>query len=150
MGSVAPLEIVFQEQSYSSLHSRQSLAWDHFRGDINNPCGNTADPCGVIADPCGVIADPCGVIVIPVALSRSLRRCRSLRDSLNIVKHHKTHTKTSCYIVIHHKTSWTTSKTSWTINETSWNTFKTLWNIMKHSPFDVTISAIDLEMDVAI
>ena len=35
----AHLEFVFQEQSYSSLHSGWSLAWDHFRGDINDPCG---------------------------------------------------------------------------------------------------------------
>ena len=45
---MAPLEFVFQEQSYSHLHSGQSLAWDHFLGDI-------ADPCSVIADFCGVI-----------------------------------------------------------------------------------------------
>ena len=32
-----PLEIVFQEQSYSSLHSGQSTAWDRFRGIIANP-----------------------------------------------------------------------------------------------------------------
>ena len=55
---LAPSEIVFQEQSYSSLHSRWSLAWDHFRGDIDNICG-------VIADFCGVITDPCGVVTIP-------------------------------------------------------------------------------------
>ena len=51
---LAPLEIVFQEQSYSSLHSGRGLAWDHFRGDIDDPCGIIADFCGVIADPCGV------------------------------------------------------------------------------------------------
>ena len=62
----APLEFVFQEQSYSSLHSGQSLAWDHFRGNID--------------DPCGVIADPCGVIAIPEVIGRMLR------DSLNIIK----------------------------------------------------------------
>ena len=55
-----PLEIVFQEQSYSSLHSGQSLAWDHFRGDINNPCGVIADPYRVITDPCGVVTIPEG------------------------------------------------------------------------------------------
>ena len=52
----APLEIIFQEQSYSSLHSRQSFAWDHFRGDIANPCSVSVDFCAVIADRCGVIA----------------------------------------------------------------------------------------------
>ena len=45
-----PLEFFFQEQSYSSLHSGQSLAWDHVRGDIDDPCGAIADFCGVIAD----------------------------------------------------------------------------------------------------
>ena len=57
-----PLELVFQEQSYSGLHSGQSLAWGHFRGDID-------DPCSVIADFCVVIADPCGIVVIPEAIS---------------------------------------------------------------------------------
>ena len=54
----SPLEFFFQEQSYSSLHSGQSLAWDHVRGD----------PCGAIADFYGVIADPCGVVVIHEAI----------------------------------------------------------------------------------
>ena len=44
-----PLEIVFQEQSYSSLHLRRSLAWDHFCGDIDDPCGIIANFCGGIA-----------------------------------------------------------------------------------------------------
>ena len=52
------LEFVFQEQSYSSQHSGWSLAWDHVRGDID-------DPCGIIADFYGVIADPCGIVAIP-------------------------------------------------------------------------------------
>ena len=51
----SPLEVVFQEQSYSSLHSGRSLAWDHFRGDIINPFGVIADPCSIIADPCGIV-----------------------------------------------------------------------------------------------
>ena len=54
----ALLEFVFQEQSYSSLYSGWSLAWDHFRGDIDDPCGVIAHFCGVIADPCRVITDP--------------------------------------------------------------------------------------------
>ena len=62
------LEIVFQEQSYSSLYSGRSLAWDHFRGDIEDPCGVIADFCVVIANFCGVIADPCGVAAIPEAI----------------------------------------------------------------------------------
>ena len=65
---VSPLEFVFQEQSYSSLNSGRSLAWDHFRGDIKDPCGAIADPCGAIADFCGVIADPCGAVSIPEAI----------------------------------------------------------------------------------
>ena len=77
------LEFFFQEQSYSSLHSGWSLAWDHIRGDIDDPCGTIADICGVIADFCGVIADPCGVVAIPEAIgtatsaiARSYRRYR--------------------------------------------------------------------------
>ena len=54
----APLEFFFQEQSYSSLHSGRSLAWDHIRGVIDDHCGTIADFCGVIADPCGVVAIP--------------------------------------------------------------------------------------------
>ena len=38
-----PLKFFFQEQSYSRLHSGQSLAWDHVRGDIDDPCGAIAD-----------------------------------------------------------------------------------------------------------
>ena len=54
----APLEFFLQEQSYSSLHSGRSLAWDHVRGDIDDPCGTIADFCVVIADPGGVVAIP--------------------------------------------------------------------------------------------
>ena len=54
--SHTPLEFFFQEQSYSSLHSGRSLAWDHVHGDIDDPCGAIADFCGVIADLCGVVA----------------------------------------------------------------------------------------------
>ena len=46
----SPLEFVFQEQSYSSLHSGRSLAWDHVFGDIDDPCGVIANFCGAIAD----------------------------------------------------------------------------------------------------
>ena len=55
-GESPPSEIVFQEQSYSSLHSGRSLAWDHLRGDIDDPCDVLVDFCGVIADPCCVVA----------------------------------------------------------------------------------------------
>ena len=78
----APLEFVFQEQSYSSLYSGRSSTWDHVLGDIDDPCGVIVDFCGVIAnfygvianfcgiiaDFCGVIADPCGVVAIPEAI----------------------------------------------------------------------------------
>ena len=60
-----PLEFFFQEQSNSSLHSGWSLAWDHVRGDID-------DPCGAIANFCGVIADPCGVVVISEVIGDSV------------------------------------------------------------------------------
>ena len=68
-----PLEFFFPEQSYSSLHSGWSLAWDHVRGDIN-------DPCGAIVDFCRVIADPCSVVPIPEAIgSRAVAdRCATL------------------------------------------------------------------------
>ena len=85
-----PLEFVFQEQSYSSLHSGRSLSWDHVCGDIDDFCGVIADFCGVIADFCGVIADFCGVIADPcgvVAIPEAIGGRRSLRDSLNIIKH---------------------------------------------------------------
>ena len=61
-----PLEFFFQEQSYSSLHSGQSLACNHVRDD----------PCGAIADFCGVIADPCGIVTIHEVIGG--RRCNSL------------------------------------------------------------------------
>ena len=40
----AGLEFVFQEQSYSSLHSGRSLACDHFRGNIDDPCDGGTVP----------------------------------------------------------------------------------------------------------
>ena len=39
---------------------------------------------GVVADFCGVVADPGGAFAIG---GRAMRRRRSLRDSLNIIKH---------------------------------------------------------------
>ena len=90
------LEFLFQEQSYSSLHSGRSLACDHFRCDID-------DPCGVIADFCGVIAYPCGVDAIPEAIGAPARSpivaqlAKHHKTLLYIVKHHETHVK-------HHET----------------------------------------------
>ena len=46
------------ETELLSLHSGWSLAWDHFPGDIT-------DPCCVIANFCGVIADSSSVVAIP-------------------------------------------------------------------------------------
>ena len=113
----SPLEFVFQEQSYSSLHSGRSLAWDHVCGDIDDPCGviadfcgaiadfcgAIADFCGVIADFCGVIADPFGVVAIPEAIGgRAVadattpivtRVAKHQKTLLNIVKHHETNVK---------------------------------------------------------
>ena len=57
-GIATPLEFFLQEQSYSSLPSGLSEAWDHVRGDIDDPYGAIADFCGVIADFCEVIAIP--------------------------------------------------------------------------------------------
>ena len=91
--SAVPLEFVFQKQSYSSLHSERSFAWDHVRGDIDNPCG-------VIADFCGVIADPCGIVAMPEAISGArspiiARLAKHHKALLNIAKHHETHVKHS-------------------------------------------------------
>ena len=83
----SPLEFFFQEQSYSSLDSGRSLAWDHVRSDIDDSCGAIADFCGVVADFCGVVADPCGVVADPCgAFAIGGRRWRSLRSSLYIIK----------------------------------------------------------------
>ena len=119
-----PLEFVFQEQSYYSLHSWQSLAWDHIRGDI--------------ADPCGAIADPCGIVAISEAIGGSAVADAATQIVTRIAKHHKTLLNIVKHHVKHCDTSWTTSKTSW-------NTLKTLLNIMKHLSFDATISALDAE-----
>ena len=60
---------------------------------IHDPCGVIADFCGVIANFCGVIADPRSPAELPLSLRQSsdarspMRRCRSLRNSLNSVKH---------------------------------------------------------------
>ena len=80
-----PLEFVSQEQSYSSLHSGRSLAWDHFRGDIDDPCGVIADPCGVIADPAASRSLAATLIVAQLA--------RHHKILLNIVKQHEQHVK---------------------------------------------------------
>ena len=72
----SPLEFFFQEQSYSSLHSGRSLAWDHVRGDID--------------DPCGAIPDFCGVIAIPEAIDGRVGTDAATPIVARLAKHHKT------------------------------------------------------------
>ena len=84
-----PLEFFFQEQSFSSLHLGHSLAWDHVRGDIDDPCAAIADFCGVIADICGVIADFCGVIAIPEAIDGRAGTDAATPIVARLAKHHK-------------------------------------------------------------
>ena len=109
--ALTPLKIVFQEQSYSHLHSIQSLAWDHFTA----------------------------LSPIPGALSPILRQLAVMRWRLEIVQVLMTiiarlikHCLTSWNT---YKTSWNSCKTLWSARKTSWNTHtrKTLWNVMKHS-----------------
>ena len=76
MSDGPPLEFFFQEQSYSSLHSGWSLAWDHVRGDID--------------DPCGAIADFCGVIAIPEAIDGRAGTDAATQIVARLAKHHKT------------------------------------------------------------
>ena len=102
-----PLEFVFQEQSYSNLHSGQSLAWDHVRGDID-------DPCIIIANFCGVIGNPCIIVTIPEAIGGL-----AVADLCATRWHRKTSWNTCkilWYIVKHCKTlgTSTTSKQLWT------------------------------------
>ena len=81
-----PLEFFFQEQSYSSLLSGRSLAWDHVRGDIDDPCGAIADFCGVIAIP-EAIGGCAGADAATPIVARLAKHHKTL---LNIVKHHET------------------------------------------------------------
>ena len=89
----SPLEFFFQEQSYSSLHSGRSSAWDHVRGDIDDPCGAIADFCGVIADLCGVITDPFGDRRRRCGDADRSRLAKYHKTLLNILKHHERHVK---------------------------------------------------------
>ena len=59
--TLTPLVIAFQEQSYSSLHSGLSLAWEHFHDIIANPCSNWLSPNAnaAIGDSAGADADCC-------------------------------------------------------------------------------------------
>ena len=67
-GVHGPLEFVFQEQSYSTLHSGQILAWNHIRGDMTIP----AAPSPISAE----------LSPIPAALSRSLRRSAATQSPM--------------------------------------------------------------------
>ena len=96
---LAPLEIVFQEQSYSCFHSGRSLAWDHFRGDIDDRCGIIADFCGVIANPqnsekfsitSAELSTIGGRAVADMAMPIIARLTKHRKTLLNIVKHHET------------------------------------------------------------
>ena len=125
-----PLEFFFQEQSYSSLHSLRSLAWDHVRGDTDDSCGAIADLCLVIADPCGVVVIPeaiGGCAVADAATTIVARLTEHHKRLLNIVKHHETHVKHCEPLAKYHET------------------LKTLLNIMEHSSFDAEMSALDVE-----
>ena len=68
-----PLEIVFQEESYSSLHSGWSLAWDHFRILIDDPCGNWQLPMQRME-----------IVPVPIIawLTKHVNHCET------VVKHH--------------------------------------------------------------
>ena len=76
------LEFVFHEQSYSSLHSGRSLAWDHCCGDID-------DPCGVVAIPEAIGGRAVANAATPIVA----RLAKHHKTLLNIVKHHETHVK---------------------------------------------------------
>ena len=90
----APLKFFFEEQSYSSLHSGRSLAWDHVRGDIDDSCGAIADFCGVVTDPCGAFAIG-GHAGADAATAFVAQLAKHHETLLNIVKHHETHVKHS-------------------------------------------------------
>ena len=81
-----PSEIVFLEQSYSSLHSGpsgQSLALDHFCRDIDDPFG---DFCGAIADPCAVaIPEAIGNAGANVVMPIIARLTKHRKTYLNII-----------------------------------------------------------------
>ena len=110
MGAVAPLEVVFQEQSCSSLHSWRSLAWDPLSGDITDPCGVNTDFCKVNTDPCGYRRS-LWLSPIPVPLSWYLRRSAAAQSPLPIVEWLTKHRKTMLNIVKHHETYKTLWKT---------------------------------------
>ena len=85
---ISPLEFVFQEQSYSSLYSGRSLAWDHGCGDIDVPVAPSPISAELLPIPEVIgghaVADMATLIVARLAKYKTL---------LNILKHHETHVK---------------------------------------------------------
>ena len=92
----APLEFFFHEQSYSSFHSGRSLHGITFTAILTIPVATS--PISAELLPISAEFSP-----IPAALLRTLRRSastrspmrrrRSLRDSLNIIKQYETRVK---------------------------------------------------------
>ena len=77
-----PLEIVFQEQSYSV-----SIQDGVLHGNFHDVIG---DPCGTIADPCGVIANPCGDWRLPI-VALLTKHCETpVQQHETLVKHRET------------------------------------------------------------
>ena len=113
----ASLEIVLQEQSYSGLHSGQSLAWDPFYSDITIPAAIG------------------GRVVTDVAIGECRRWCRSLCNSLNIVKHCETLVKHRGTLVKHCETHLKHCEPLVKHYETQIKHHETL----KHELFDATI-----------
>ena len=141
---MSPLEIVFQEQSYCSLHSEQSLAlsgwycqslrrWSQFLRSYCRSLRHYPRTLWSCRDPWGdrgsSVADATTLIIarLPKHHETLVKHCDTLCNT------RKTSWTTSKTLSTTSKTSWTTSKTSWNTSKTSWNTLKTLWNIMKHS-----------------
>ena len=85
--SWSPFGSFFQEQSYSSLHSGWSLAWDHFCSDIADPCGIVANPCGVFA-----ISEAVAVVAMPI-IARLTKHSKTSWNTFKtlwyIIKHHE-------------------------------------------------------------
>ena len=75
---------------------RRSLAWDHVRADIDDPCDVIANFSGFISDPCCVVAIPeaiGGRAVADAATPIVARLAKHHKTLLNTVKHHETHVK---------------------------------------------------------
>ena len=62
--------------NHADMSTFSKQAWDHVRGDID--------------DPCGAIADFCGVIAIPEAIDGRAGTDAATPIVARLVKHHKT------------------------------------------------------------